>query len=267
MLLSIIIPTYNRNHLVCKCIERLLPNCQQVDGSLYEIIVGDDNPNDKLRSILTEQHPQVIYNEGPRKGPAANRNAAAKKATGDWILFVDDDCIPDENLLASYLKAIDGKKGKVLEGCTITDRVKKRVDEEAPANAVGGNLWSCNFVIDRALFKEIGGFDENFKFPYLEDVDFRYRVTQKEPITFVREAIVIHPWRRRPPFEHMGKQVSAHRYFYKKHQQRSLKHKFMRFLAFWRESARLSAELVRCSFRGFIVYLEKVILYFLLIFC
>jgi glycosyltransferase involved in cell wall biosynthesis len=267
MLLSIIIPTFNRNNLLCNCIDRLQPACQRVDNSLYEIIVGDDNPNDTLRGIIAEHYPTVIYNAGPRRGPAANRNAAARQAKGQWLLFIDDDCIPDENLLSSYLKVIKNNNGKILEGCTITDRARKRVDEEAPANSSGGNLWSCNFVIDRNLFLDLGGFDENFRFPYLEDVDFRYRATKKEQITFVQQAVVIHPWRRRPAFEHMGKQVNAHRYFYKKHRERSLKHKFLRFLVFWRESIRLSAQLVRCSFRGFIVYLEKLILYFLLIFC
>jgi GT2 family glycosyltransferase len=69
---------------------------------------------------------------------------------------------------------------------------------KAPGNTRtnGGFLLSCNFAIERALFDELNGFDENFKYPHLEDYDLRDRILAiNEPILFTLEAKVVHPWR------------------------------------------------------------------------
>ena len=64
----------------------------------------------------------------------------------------------------------------------------------APVNETGGFLWSCNVAIRREFFFELGGFDERFPFPHLEDVDLRLRLEDRhEPYPFVTDAVVDHP--------------------------------------------------------------------------
>ena len=55
--------------------------------------------------MVNEEFPMVRWNEGPRRGPAANRNFGARVADGEWLIFLDDDCNPRPGFLAAYLKA------------------------------------------------------------------------------------------------------------------------------------------------------------------
>ncbi|MCB0339988.1 MAG: hypothetical protein KDD53_10305, partial [Bdellovibrionales bacterium] len=66
----------------------------------------------------------------------------------------------------------------------------------SPVNETGGYLWACNFCIQAELFKSLGGFDETFPHPAMEDVDLCYRLKQKGIYPqFIWKAAVCHPWR------------------------------------------------------------------------
>ena len=57
-----------------------------------------------MERFLAQQYPWVSWGRGPRRGPAANRNAGALRARGEWLAFTDDDCVPDPNWLAPVLR-------------------------------------------------------------------------------------------------------------------------------------------------------------------
>lgn len=196
MLLSVIIPTCHRNDLLAKCLDCLAPD-RQAFGDDYEVIVTDDGSNSTAEQMMREQYPWVRWVAGPRKGPAANRNNGATHALADWLVFVDDDCLPDPGLLAGYATANGAEQGfNVLEGRTYADRPRRSLAETSPTNEAGGYLWSCNFAIRKSLFEKMTGFDERFPYACMEDVDFRARLLQMdERFSFVAAASVCHPWR------------------------------------------------------------------------
>jgi GT2 family glycosyltransferase len=197
MHLSVIVPTCNRNDLLKQCLGQLQPHVQHLSLSEYEIIVTDDSKTNKARKLIEQEFNWVNCVEGPKQGPAANRNNGAKHAKGDWLVFVDDDCVPSKNLLNAYITATKKFSGiKVFEGFTSADRKKRSFTEESPINENGGFLWSCNFMIAKDLFKQMNGFDELFPYAAMEDVDLHYRLKQaKKRTEFIKEASVIHPWR------------------------------------------------------------------------
>jgi GT2 family glycosyltransferase len=212
MFLSVIIPTCNRYPMLKKCIAGLLPAVQGLGSDDYEIIVTDDSPADEQKQQLAVDFPGVRWNCGPRRGPASNRNSGARLGGGDWLLFVDDDCLPQSSLLAAYREALEkNPQMLVFEGATLPERAKERMDEDAPINKSGGYLWSCNFMIQRKLFFELGGFCEMFPNAAMEDVDLRERLKQKgHSFLFVSRAIVVHPWRRFPaPFKWFKMQLAV----------------------------------------------------------
>ncbi len=154
--------------------------------------------------MVREQYPWAQWAAGPRKGPAANRNNGVKYATGEWLAFTDDDCLPSADWLEAYLSAIP-LGHLVYEGKTTCLEGLKSPLYEAPINLTGGSLWSCNLFIDRALFLRIKGFDEQFAF-WMEDADFRTRLQKSNiPYCFVSGAAVNHPPRRRGN----GQRISA----------------------------------------------------------
>ncbi|SFZ94020.1 Glycosyltransferase, GT2 family [Flaviramulus basaltis] len=219
MLLSIVIPTYHRNDLLKLCLEALSPISQTLDKRFYEVIVTDDGNNSNAKKMINNEFPWCTWVKGPQVGPASNRNHGAKCAKNEWIIFIDDDCVPDKNLLFNYKKAQEENPNiDVFEGCIKADRPQMRFDEESPVNLNGGNMWSCNFMISKKIFNKVGGFDENFPSPAMEDMDLRETLKDNgKEILFVDEAFVIHPWRESRNISFVKKHHSAYVYYSKKH--------------------------------------------------
>ncbi|WP_291276046.1 glycosyltransferase [Flavobacterium sp.] len=193
MLLSVVIPTCNRQDLLVKCLDAVAASNQLLDKSNYEVIVTDDSSNNETEKILLDQYPWVKWVAGPRKGPASNRNNGAAKSVGEWLVFFDDDCIPDAGVLQAYYSLISTADVDVIEGAIYSDEHIKPLFI-APINLTGGHLWSCNFAINKRVFNALKGFDENYKYPNLEDNDLNRRIKiDGYKMIFGKEARVYHP--------------------------------------------------------------------------
>jgi GT2 family glycosyltransferase len=195
ILISVIVPTCHRDDMLALCLERLVPGTQTLDAAHYEVIVTDDGRNSTSQAMLQEKFPWARWVEGPKRGPASNRNAAAPHARGEWIAFTDDDCIPAVEWLDAYYQQIkQHPEYSVLEGKTLTPKFQSPF-QDMPRNETGGCLWSCNLCVRRQLFQEMGGFDADFGH-FCEDIDFRERLYGRGySFPFVADAVVFHPER------------------------------------------------------------------------
>lgn len=198
-LFSVIIPTCHRNDLLGKCLDCLVPGVQTLPSEQYEVIVTDDGSQTTAQDMIRDRYPWVKWVPGSCRGPAANRNNGAKYAQGEWLAFVDDDCLPDPQWLEAFSQATVAQPScLVFEGRTYVDRPRQTLAEISPANELGGYLWSCNFAIQRQLFESIAGFDERFPYAAMEDVELRQRLVKLGyKFAFIKTASVCHPWRHR----------------------------------------------------------------------
>ena len=192
---SVVIPTYERPDDLRICLNSLGKEIQE-GSHPYEIIVTDDSKSEESRKMVEKELPDVSWGKGKQNGPAGNRNAGVDRAKGEWIVFLDDDCIAQEGYLKAYANAIKANAGtQVFEGRIFADRPRRTWAEGCPENEHGGMLWTSNLCVNRKLFMEMGGLDERFQIAY-EDVDFALRLKQKEiQSIFVSDAAVCHPWR------------------------------------------------------------------------
>ena len=192
---SVVIPSYERPADLMICLESLSYK-NQTGAPSYEIIVSDDSNSDSSRILIEKDFPHVHWGEGKKIGPAGNRNAGVNRAKGEWIVFLDDDCIAQKGYLAAYATAIaENPDVLVFEGRIFADRPRKTWTEGCPENEHGGMLWTSNLCVNRKLYNEMDGLDERFKIAY-EDVDFATRLRkQKIEGKFVPNASVCHPWR------------------------------------------------------------------------
>ena len=224
MMLSVIIPTCNRNENLGQCLDRLKPGCQTLDALDYEVIVSDDSKDAGAEAFVAESFPWVTYVKGPRRGPAANRNNGARLSQGEWLVFIDDDCLPDAGLLSAYRQAILAHPEVLaFEGAIHPDDWKlfRKDMAECPVNTKGGAFWSANIMVQKQLFMAIGGFDEQFKIAANEDQDLFERLKPATEIIFWQGAKVIHPVR----YASLRKRIATiprdmrnwHRYYRKYH--------------------------------------------------
>ena len=194
--LSVVVPTFNRPDLLAECLARLAPGVQTLAPARYDVRVTDDGTDERSRRLVSERYSWARWSAGPRRGPASNRNAGARLALGEWLVFIDDDCLPDAGWLAA-IEAATRESCDVAEGRTVCRAGLRTPLVHAPINERGGYWWSCNLEVRRSLFEQLGGFDERFTVPHMEDVEFRERarVTGARE-RFVPDAVVDHPPRR-----------------------------------------------------------------------
>jgi len=192
---AVVIPTRARPDALKRCLRQIFPFVAEHPECM--IVVSDDGDARETEAALADEFPGVRVVQGPRRGPAANRNCGAH-SRGDLLIFLDDDCRPEPNLVAEYQRAAaEEPECSLFEGRISTEGTPTSFASVAPANETGGHLWSCNFAIRGELFAVMGGFDERFPFPAMEDIEFYHRVAARSRLRFVPGARVFHAYDRR----------------------------------------------------------------------
>jgi len=208
---TLIIPTCQRPKELASCLSSVLgqvPAAREI-----EVLVCDDGRGEECRSLLDANFPGVRRIEGPHRGPAANRNTGARAASGEWLIFLDDDCEPRAGFLRAYLAAFDShspEENIAFEGATHRIGSADSLLTEAPHNPNGGALISCNFAISRRAFLEAGAFDERFPMAAFEDTEFAARwELSGGRVVFLSAAAVDHPLRPAPPAGKLARRWEA----------------------------------------------------------
>jgi GT2 family glycosyltransferase len=165
-------------------------------GITFEIVVVDNSKDDHLEEKL-KKYDNIRYFESENKGFGAANNLGSKKATGQFLLFLNPDTlIADDSVvkMVDYLKTHhevgalspilynpDGQLQKHFYahfmspwGVTFGRWTGREIDLTQTAVAVG-MVSGAALMVKRELFEKIGGYDEKF-FMYLEDDDLCLRL-------------------------------------------------------------------------------------------
>jgi lipopolysaccharide/colanic/teichoic acid biosynthesis glycosyltransferase/glycosyltransferase involved in cell wall biosynthesis len=196
-MISIVIPAYNAAHTIESCLRALQ---QQTTAESTEIIVVDDASTDDTVAVATAVGARVI-SQG-KLGKSGARNAGARAAKGEILLFTDADCepLPDwvEQMLTPFRQdpEVVGAKGAYYSRQTELVARFTQVEVEERYDRMRKQP-TTNFIdtyaaaYKRDIFLENGGFDTNL--PELEDQDFSFRLAAKGyKMVFVPEARVYH---------------------------------------------------------------------------
>lgn len=118
---SIQLCTYNRAHLL----ERVLDACfeQTVAPSEYEVVLVNDGSTDNTLEVIERAQRRatcrfIVINQ-PNSGLAKGRNAGIAQATGDRIIFIDDDVLPIPTFVEEHLRSHAEKPKAIVRGGAI----------------------------------------------------------------------------------------------------------------------------------------------------
>lgn len=221
--IDIVIPCAGRAADLLRLLASLHQTCAaSLPLQVASITVTDDRPSPELAAQVHARFPAVNYVHGPARGPAVNRNHGASRGGAAWLLFLDDDCYVQTDLLGNYARAMlaDGAAdgaADVFEGAIHAVGPRPNGNHHAPLNTTGGCLWSCNVLVRRAVFEAVGRFDEDFPFACMEDCDLRERLRARGArIVFAQHAVVLHPWRSISERE-LTRQIISHAIYASKH--------------------------------------------------
>jgi len=192
-LLSIIIPTLNRDKVLINTIKDLLNQ----DYKSFEIIIIDQSDIiSKELMHFVEKYQQIKYFHIDEKGSPNAKNVGAKLAKGDILLFLDDDVeISAKKFLNFHLENFENKDIAVVAGRVLQngDRPLNKVKEVGRYKffgLIGRSDFNADFrsenidyalagnqSIRKSVFMSVGGFSKIFKGnAYFEETDFGLRI-------------------------------------------------------------------------------------------
>ncbi|GAC1385792.1 MAG: hypothetical protein NVSMB42_05620 [Herpetosiphon sp.] len=161
------------------------------------VVVGQDRDD----QIATDDLVRFVQTDGPLPAAAA-RNVGVRATRGPLLLFIDADCVAEDDLITQLLAAyqaghpvVGGALGFAATNYwSISDHLVSFADF-LPGAPAGGRryLLTANLLIERRLVELVGGFDESFPGAAGEDVDLSLRLRREGlQLWFEPRAIVKH---------------------------------------------------------------------------
>ena len=167
MKISVIIPNYNNENIIKKCIKSIYSQKKNV-----EIIVVDDCSEDKSISAIKKNFPKVrIICNKKNRGAAYCRNLGVLKSSGDYIVFVDSDVCLKKNCLDRMISSI---KYSDISFPTIVYEDKSIMYPLTPREQKYPMISACFMIRRESLEKLDEMFDETYR-TFNEDSDFFLR--------------------------------------------------------------------------------------------
>ena len=168
---SVVLNTYNRAALVGRAVRSVLSQ----SGVDLELVVVDDGSTDETAAVLADiadARLRCVWQSN--RGLSASRNAGAREARGEWLIFLDDDDSLCEGALAALLApTTDPSCQVVIGGVRIVDEYGLVLQQQVPKSL--SDALAGTFLIRRTLFDEAGGYLEGMPCSHQTELFLRVR--------------------------------------------------------------------------------------------
>ncbi len=218
-------------------VNELLGSLCSLDKSLFEVIIVEDGSSITCEDVVIAFSDQldIQYFKKPNEGPGLTRNYGAKFAKGEYLIFLDSDCMVNPNYLEAIERIVDTENpdlfgGPDREHSSFTN-LQKAINYSMTSFITTGGIRggrkkldvfhprSFNMGIRKSAFEKVGGFSA---MRFGEDVDLSLRlIGQNLKSVLISDAFVYH--KRRSTIKQFFKQVfnsgSARIALYQRHPQ------------------------------------------------
>jgi GT2 family glycosyltransferase len=198
---SVVIPSLDR----CDRLLRLLGALRRQEVSEpFEVVIADDGSTDgtvhaAMEAALDMPFAVRVIPWTTRTGAGPARNRGWHTSTGDYVVFVDDDCVPAPGWLAAMVRALD-------DADVVVGRTKPPPDQLQLIGPFSSYMDieseecfpTCNIGYRRQVLEQLGGFDEErFRLHNGEDTDLGLRAKKAGFRTaYAPASLVYHDVRR-----------------------------------------------------------------------
>jgi len=197
-LVSVIVPVYNRAHLVTETVASIL---EQTYRNIEIILINDGSTDDSLNVIqaLQQEYPDVIrIVDQENQGQTIARNRGIKQARGQYIAFLDSDDLWVPDKLEQQIPLFDEGVGLVYGGVEFINECGETTGFDLCDSSVQGKIYpqllvknrmtGGSVVVLRAALERVGVFDPEFK--AAENWDLWLRICKEYQARLVNKAVV-----------------------------------------------------------------------------
>jgi Glycosyl transferase family 2 len=188
-------------------------------GDLLDVLAGGEGPRPRHVVVVDDRRApadpllpgrpagwvgdRLVVVAGGGRGPAAARNAGWRACAGKWVVFLDDDVLPEAGWLAALAAdlAQAGPETAAVQGrLTVPLPPGRRpTDWERNVRALQDAPWiTADMAVRRHALRLVGGFDERFPRAYREDADLALRLRRAGLEIAWGARRVAHPVREAP---------------------------------------------------------------------
>jgi glycosyltransferase involved in cell wall biosynthesis len=198
---SILIPTRSRPGYLDVTLRTIAPQAERQGA---EVLVISDGPDEESREVAEHHGARMLELPSP-SGLNAVRNEGVKAASGELLVFVDDDVIAPPGWLEIYLRAAHATPDQDVFGGPIRAQLEgggpRACGREKPPITtldLGGEdrdvelVWGANMAIRRHAFKWLGGFDETIVGTGDEEDWLRRYVSEGNRVRYLADAGIVH---------------------------------------------------------------------------
>jgi GT2 family glycosyltransferase len=199
MRVSFVVPTFRRPDTLRSTLGALL-QLDYAPGD-YEVVVVDDGSGDGTAEVVTGlagTDARIRYHPQPNSGVATARNNGARAATGELLIFLDDDMLVEPDHIRAHLAVREQHGDCLVNGHWLFSDETRRALEQTPFGRyrmvledeirerfakvdIGQgrfevtSVTAANLGVSARTFEALGGFDERFPYAGYEDQEFSYR--------------------------------------------------------------------------------------------
>jgi glucosyl-dolichyl phosphate glucuronosyltransferase len=214
VLITVVVPSYNGENYIAKCLESLISQTHSTHD--YEVIIINNNSTDNTVEIVEKfikNYPHMKLINEPHQGISFVRNRGYIEAQGDYVAYIDDDCVADINWIKIIHQSIYDVTpqplvigGKILpyyntippkwfsnELETFTrGSLKKFLSDNGKEG-----FWGANMIIKKSILIEYNGFKTEYgmngKVLNLgEEPELFLRIFKDKPLFWYDPEIIVH---------------------------------------------------------------------------
>jgi len=196
-------------------LERVLDACfeQTADPDSYEVVLVNDGSPDDTPAVIERARKRATCRfeviDQQNSGLAKGRNAGIARATGERIIFIDDDVLPTPDFVEEHLRSHDAAPLAIVRGGAIN---VESFDKLPPAkwrlkDYSGNFFWTTNVSVPLQTIRAIGGFNDTFAEYGWEDIDVGLRLRQGGVKAVFNPKALVYHWKPRPRSGNVEKMI------------------------------------------------------------